>query len=382
MVTADVDTERGTHGIAGDAVNVASRLSGLAGPGEILVGEETVRRSQGRVVFDDLGPRRVKGKTEPITVFKVVSAEAPEAGMGLDRQVSSEMVGRDRELDRLELQVMKVINGQGSVVNVVGEAGIGKSRLIAELRKRDVMKKVTLLEGRAISIGRNLSFYPIIDLLKQWAGIAEDDPETARLEKLESAVRAIHPEEANEIVPFVATLMGMKLRGKHAERVKGIEGESLEKIIFKNVRELIIKGSELRPTLVVMEDLHWADESSLGLLEALYRLVENHRVLFINVFRPGYRQSEDHTPEKISGLLPDHHVEIAVQPLDKQASDTLIGNVIDIKGLPYSLRIQIGERAGGNPFFIEEVVRSLIDEGAIGTEQTGRLRSRTRSTVW
>ena len=152
------------------------------------------------------------------------------------------MVGRDRELDRLELQVMKVINGEGSVVNVVGEAGIGKSRLIAELRKRDVMKKVTLLEGRAISIGRNLSFYPIIDLLKQWAGIAEDDPETARFDKLESAVRAIHPEEADEIVPFVAMLMGMKLRGKHAERVKGIEGESLEKLIFKNVRELIIKG--------------------------------------------------------------------------------------------------------------------------------------------
>ncbi len=116
VVTADVDTERGTHGIAGDAVNVASRLSGLAGPGEILVGEETVRRSQGRFVFDDLGPRRVKGKAEPITVFKVISAQAPEAAMGLDRQVSSEMVGRDRELDRLELQVMKVINGQGSVV--------------------------------------------------------------------------------------------------------------------------------------------------------------------------------------------------------------------------------------------------------------------------
>ena len=243
VVTADVDPESGTHAIAGDAVNVASRLSGMAGPGEILVGEETVRRSQGRFVFDDLGPRRVKGKTDPITVFKVVSPRGSVPGGAFDRQVSSEMVGRDRELDRLELQVMKVINGEGSVVNVVGEAGIGKSRLIAELRKRDVMKKVTLLEGRAISIGRNLSFYPIIDLLKQWAGIAEDDSETARFEKLERAVSAIHPEEADEIVPFVAVLMGMKLRGKHAERVKGIEGESLEKIIFKNVRELIIKGS-------------------------------------------------------------------------------------------------------------------------------------------
>ncbi|MDQ1240323.1 MAG: hypothetical protein QG577_2509, partial [Thermodesulfobacteriota bacterium] len=105
VVTADVDPTRGTHGIAGDAVNVASRLSGLAGPGEIFVGEETVRRAKGRFVFDGLGPRRVKGKAEPITVFKVVSVKASPQGIGADRQVSSEMVGRDRELDRLELQV-------------------------------------------------------------------------------------------------------------------------------------------------------------------------------------------------------------------------------------------------------------------------------------
>jgi len=365
VVTADVDPTRGTHGIAGDAVNVASRLSGLAGPGEIFVGEETARRARGRFVFNDLGPQRVKGKAEPITVFRAVGVKAHSRDVAANREISSEMVGRDKELDRLEFQVMKAINGEGSVVNVVGEAGIGKSRLIAELRKRDVMKKVTFLEGRAICIGRNLSFHPIIDLLKQWAGIAEDDSETKGFDKLDRAVRAIHPEEAHEIVPFTAVLMGMKLRGKHAERVKGIEGESLEKLIFKNVRELVTKGSELRPTVVVMEDLHWADASSLLLLESLYRLVEKHRILFINVFRPGYWQEEDQTPEKIREFLPNHYVEMAIQPLDKETSETLIGNMIDIKGFPYSLRVQIGERAGGNPFFIEEVVRSLIDEGAI-----------------
>jgi class 3 adenylate cyclase/tetratricopeptide (TPR) repeat protein len=364
-VTADVDPTKGTHGVTGDAINVAARLSDLAQAREILVGPDTHRACQSHFPFQPLAPAKVKGKSEPIPVFKVLSAKvsAPQARTG--RQVSSEMVGRDSELDKLELQVMKAINGEGSVVNVIGEAGIGKSRLIAELKKREVMKRVTLLEGRAISIGKNLSFHPIIDLLKQWAGIAEDDSEARAFDKLEKAIRSVHPEETNEILPFVATLMGMKLTGKHAERVKGIEGEGLEKLILKNVRELVIKGSELRASVVIMEDLHWADTSSFELLGSLYRLAEKYRIAFINVFRPGYFDSDDGAVAKVGERLPVYYVEIQIQPLDKDNSEALINNMLEIKGLPYSLKTQIVERAGGNPFFIEEVVRSLIDEGAV-----------------
>jgi class 3 adenylate cyclase/tetratricopeptide (TPR) repeat protein len=365
VVTADVNPEKGTHGVAGDAVNVASRLSGMAGPDEILVGEESVRRAKRRFAFDDLGHKQAKGKAELVRVFKVVSAKSLAKSSGIDRQVSSEMVGRDKELDKLEFQVMKAINGEGSVVNVVGEAGIGKSRLIAELKKRDVMKRVTLLEGRAISIGKNLSFHAITDLFKQWAMIGEGDTEAEAFYKLEKAIKQVHPEEANEIVPFVATLMGMKFTGRHAERVKGIEGEALEKLIFKNVRELVMKGAELRATVVVMEDLHWADTSSIELLEALYRLAEKHRVAFVNVFRPGYFEGDDDEIASMGQMLPGRYVEIEILPLDHNNSETLIENMLSIKGLPYSIKHQIVERAGGNPFFIEEVVRSLIDEGAV-----------------
>ena len=315
--------------------------------------------------MEDLGKRQAKGKAEPISVFKLVSVKAHSEATFLDRQVSSAMVGRERELDRLELQVMKAINGEGSVVNVVGEAGIGKSRLMAELKNREVIKRVNLLEGRAISIGKNLSFHPIIDLLKQWAGISEEDPEVVAFDKLDRVIREIHPEEAGEILPFVAILMGMKLTGRPAERVRGIEGEALEKLIFKNLRELLIKGSERVPTVIVMEDLHWADTSSLLLLQSLYRLAEKNRILFINLFRPGYWQGEDQFMDKIRELLPNHYVELNIQPLDQQAGETLITNLLDIRRLPYALRQQVIERSGGNPFFIEEVVRSLIDEGAI-----------------
>ena len=195
---------------------------------------------------------------------------------------------------------------------------------------------MTLLEGRAISIGRNLSFYPIIDLLKQWAGIGEGDSEAVAFDKLGRPSGSFHPEETNEILPFVATLMGMKLTGSHAERVKGIEGEALEKLIFKNVRELVIKGASCDPPW-----LSW--KTSTGpipaplLLVGLCRLAEKHRIAFINVFRPGYFESDDGQDRSIGTMLPTHYVEIASSPWTGQNSETLINNMLEIKGLPDTL---------------------------------------------
>ncbi len=370
-VTADVNPEKGTHGVTGEAVNVGARLSDLADAGDILVGAETFRASQGHFAFEALNPVKVKGKSEPIPIYKLLSENSHLSSIRSGRQVSSEMVGRDREMDKLEFQVMKALNGEGSIVNVIGEAGIGKSRLMAELKKKEVMKRVTLLEGRAISIGRNLSFHPIIDLLKQWAGIAEDDREISAFHKLENAVKEVHPEETEEILPFLATLMGMKLTGKHAERIKDTKGEALEKLILKNVRELLIKGSASRPAIFLMEDLHWADASSIDLLEALYHLAENHKIVFINVFRPGYLEAGHNKIATLGQKYPGRYAEVEIRPLEKADSEELIANMLHIEGLPHSLKDQIVGRAGGNPFFIEEVIRSLIDEGVVVQGERG-----------
>ena len=351
----------------GDTVNLASRMEGLAEPDTIYVTEDTFKLTEGLFRFEALGKKKVKGKEEPVPVYKVLSTKEDvyRPRLGFERMIYSEMVGREKELDRLELQVMRVINGKGSVVNIIGEAGIGKSRLVAELKNYDVMKKVALFEGRAISIGRNLSFHPIIDLLKHWARIRGDDSEAAALSKLETAVRRVYPEEVDEVLPFVATLMGMKLSGRYAERVKGIEGEALEKLILKNVRDLLIKSTELTPLVIVTEDLHWSDTSSIELMESLFRLAETQRILFVNVFRPGHKETGDRIVETIKERLPSYYVEIVLQPLDERISETLINNMLNIRGLQHAVIDQIVERAGGNPFFIEEVVRSFIDEGAV-----------------
>jgi len=380
VVGAIGDDLRMDYTAQGDTANLAARMESTAQPGTVLVAEATYRLVKDSFEFEPQGQIPVKGKEKPVSVYRLKD-KAFKARARSEREVYSEMVGRDQELDRLELQILKAVNGEGSVVNVVGEAGIGKSRLMAELKKREVVKRVMLLEGRAISMGKNLSFYPVIALLKNWAHIREDDGEAAAMNKLQESIRRVSVEVADEIFPFVATLMGMKLSGKHAERVKGIEGEALEKLIFKNVRELLIRATELIPIVIVIEDLHWADTSSLILIDALYQLSRSQKVVFINVFRPGYWDNTEKTPANLKERMADLSlVELVLQPLDSQSSETLINNMLNIKGLHHGIKTRIIERAGGNPFFIEEVVRGLIDEGAVvvkdgGFEVTDKINS-------
>ena len=351
----------------GDTVNLASRMEGLAVPGTTYVTENTFKLTQEIFRFENLGGKKVKGKEKSIHVYKVLSAKEGvyRPRLGFERTIYSEMVGRDQEIGKLERQVIKAINGEGSIVNIIGEAGIGKSRLVAELKNREPMKRVSLFEGRAISNGRNLSFHPIIDILKQWAGIREFDGEETAFSKLQTAVTQVCSVQVDDVFPFVATLMGIKLSGRYAERVRDIEGEALEKLIYKNLRDLLIKATEMGPLVLVIEDMHWADISSIELIEYMFRLTETQRILFINVFRPGYKETGDRTIQIIRKRFSLYYVEIALQPMNPSMSENLVNNMLNIRGLQHDVMHQIIDRAGGNPFFIEEVVRSFIDEGAV-----------------
>ncbi len=353
--------------VIGDTVNLAARMEALAEPGTTYLTKETYRLAKGLFHFQPVGEKVVKGKENPISVYKVLSAKEDvyRPRLGSERQIYSRIVGRDSELNKLELQVMKAVNDQGSVVNIIGEAGIGKSRLLAELKNREVMKRVTLMEGRAISIGKNLSFHPITDLLKQWAGIRSDDGEAKTFDKLQAAIKRVFREEYSEVLPFVAILMGMKLPGIHAQRAEGIEGEALNNLILKSVRDLLVKATELTPLVMVIDDLHWADTSSIELMESLFRLAETHKILFINLFRPGYQETGDRLVESLKDRQVNYYVEIVLEPLPEKMSEALIGNMLNFKELQHAWVTGIVERTGGNPFFIEEVVRSLIDEQAL-----------------
>lgn len=358
------DDLRMDYTAVGDSTNLASRMESMAEPGSILVTENTYKRVRKYFEFRPLGKFDIKGTSKRLNVYELKD-EIDYSRSGPVRKIFSELVGRENELNRLELHLTKVIDGEGSVVNVIGDPGIGKSRLIAELKKKDDIKNVKLLEGRALAIGKNLSFHPIIDILKYWTGIRESDRESETIEKLEMTIRSIYPPEVEELFPFIATLMGMKLIGKHAQRVKGIEGEALEKFILKSLRELIARASETIPVMLIVEDLQWSDLTTIEFLESLFRLASDHPILFINVFRPNYKETSDRLIDTIRDRYGKYSLEINLKPMEEHQCRALIDNLIKVKTVPQPLRESIIKSAEGNPFFIEEVVRSFIDEGLV-----------------
>ncbi len=357
------------YSVIGEVVDLAAQFKDISPKNGITVGPATYKTTKSDFDFEVMESAPLKGRRDPLTVYSLLSVKEKvhRARLGAERMIYSDMVGRANELEKLKRHVLKAMDGEGSIVNIIGEAGIGKSRLVAELNRRGELRKVTLLRGRALSIGSNLSFHPIIDLLKSWARIKEEDPQATSAQKIENAIRSVCQEGVSEIFPFIATLMGIKLTGPHAERIKGIEGDALEKLILKNIRDLIAQASLINPLVFVLEDLHWADSTSVDLFESLFRLAESKSILFINVMRPNYETSE-RILRTVRTRYPDFSTEIRLDPLDDSQCEALIGNLLHVGVLPIRIKELIARRAEGNPFFIEEVARSFIDDGAVEIE--------------
>jgi class 3 adenylate cyclase/tetratricopeptide (TPR) repeat protein len=353
--------------LMGEAVNHAMRISRFAGEDQLLTDDKTMVGLKDDFEFQKLEPIPLKGGTEILPIFEVTGKKRKKLVIKpkSERKIISEMVGRSREMEQLEWLISNLAVGKGAIVNIVGKAGMGKSRLMAEMKVQPIMEKVLVLEGRALSTGQNLSFHPITNLIKSWAGITEDDLPSASSEKLYQGIKRNTPEQADEIYAFLATMMGLPLEGKYKERVKGIEGEALEKLILKNLRDLIIASTKDKPRIYLVEDMHWSDSSSLTLFESLYKLSLNHPVMFINVLRPGYKETGDYILKYLVDHFPGDHSTINISSLLETDAEQLIYNLLRKVRLPAETEQMIIRKTEGNPFFIEEVIRSFIDEGII-----------------
>ncbi|MDX1701074.1 MAG: AAA family ATPase, partial [Melioribacteraceae bacterium] len=367
VIAGTIGTEGNkNYTVFGKPVNNVTQYLNKCNVSQILVGSQTYKLTKNEFKYNESPSLLFANSNEELKIYDLLSEReiVSRPRLAMERQIYSKMVGRDNELETIRSRIIKLIDGQGIIINLIGEAGIGKSRLKVEFRNLEEIKNVTLLEGRSLSIGKSLSFHPLTDIMKNWAGIAEDDKLSESHRKLENLIFDIYPQNAEEVFPFVATMMGIKLSGKFAERITGIKGDALERLIQKNFRDFFGYASRQNPIIFVMEDLHWADATSIEFLNSLYRLAQDNPIMFVNIFRPNYENSRM-ILDSINNRYNSLYSNIYLDALDDKYGNSLINNLISIENIDTRIIDLIYTRSGGNPFFIEEIIRSLIDEGAI-----------------
>jgi class 3 adenylate cyclase/tetratricopeptide (TPR) repeat protein len=350
------DNLRMDYSAIGDITNLASRLQQLAEPGTILVSERTSRLVQGAVRLEALTPVEVKGKTEPVSIYKVVGT-LPRRSPIVSRseRTLSQFVGRERELATLEALFTQVEAGQGQVVGIVGEAGGGKSRLLYEFRQRLQDKRVTYLEGRCLSYGSSIPYHPLIDVLRHNCGISETESPATIIEKVRLALQEVgmDPEES---APYLLQLLGVK---EGTESLAVLTPEAIRTRTFETLKQMSLQGSQQRPLIFEIEDVHWIDKTSEAYLASLVESLAGTAILLLTTYRPGYR------PPWIDK---SYATQLSLRSLTPQDSVTVVHSTSHHAALPASLEHRIIEQAEGNPFFLEELTRAVIEQGALPTD--------------
>jgi class 3 adenylate cyclase/tetratricopeptide (TPR) repeat protein len=363
----------------GDAVNTAARMQGAAHPGTVLITADTHRQVRNLFVFERRGSVDLKGKSEPVEAYEVLMV-APVRGKvrGIDG-LSSPLVGRDDAFGRLREVLSNTRHGRGAFVAIVGEAGLGKSRLVAELRRSVAGGPgfpAMWIEGRAQSFGQSTPYDPWRQVLMSSIGAREGDAPGAIREQLRATGARLHI--TTEAEAILETLLGIESAAT-AIAPRPRDGKSLSEQIAVAVRSYLAGLAQQSPTVLVFDDLHWADAASSDLLEQVSVLVENAPVVIIAALRPDKQAASWAAVERVRGALERHFSEIVLDPLSTDDSRHLLGNLLRIEDLPESVRTLILAKSDGNPFFIEEVIRTLIDGGYV-IQENGHWRA-TRGVV-
>jgi ABC-type transport system substrate-binding protein/class 3 adenylate cyclase len=341
----------------GDTVNVASRLQNLAPPGGVVLGSTTARQVQSCFLMEELGDKEVRGRQATIRTFQVTGIREPEP-----YAPSTPLVGRDFELTVLERTMDGLVEGRGVIVSIMGEPGIGKTRLVAEVRNR-YRDRVRFVEGRAVSYAQSFPYWPIRDLLRELLEVGASTPEARVRLELKTLLGELF-EDADEVYPFIASLMAITLEPDAAQRIRELNRESVQNQTFEYVSELLMHLSQEMPLCVVLEDLHWADEATLELLEALLPITEEASVGLFLLYRSERHLQSWSLGERARKLFPHRYREIELRPLPTDASRTLVVEAAEGE-VPEDVAELLAERAGGNPFFLEEAFRDLVERGAL-----------------
>ena len=353
------DDLRMDYTAVGDTTNLAARLQQIARPGSVLVSEATHKQIAGYFETLELGELAVKGHA-PVEAFEVLRARGRRARLDVAAERGlTPLVGREHELETLDDLFRELKAGRGQVVSVAGEAGIGKSRLLLEFRRRLARagEQAIWLEGRCVSFGQSIPFLPVIDQFRESFGIEEFDGEPEIIAKVEHGLRRMG--QLEEHIPYVRYLLAVD---PGDPTISAMEPSARRKRLLEACRAVALRGASIRPILFVFEDLHWVDTSTEEFLTFLTDSVAGAPIMLLLTYRLGY------TPPFGSRSF---CTTLTLRSLSEAETLAMAGRVLGTEQFPLELKGALMEKAEGVPLFVEEVTKTLIDLGVLRRENGG-----------
>ena len=344
----------------GHTANLASRMQALAPTGSVAISESTRKLAEGYFALKPLGPTRVKGVSEPVNVYEVTGLGPLRtrlqraAGRGLTK-----FVGREREMDILAHAAELAHAGRGQIVAVIAEAGIGKSRLFFEFKAKH-QSGWMVLEAFSVSHGKASAYFPVLELLHSYFKINSDDDPRTRREKVAGRI-AILDRTQEDAFPFLFGLLGIT---EGEDPLGYMDGLQRKRRTLDAIKRILLRESINQPTMVIFEDLHWIDDETQGFLNLLADSIGTSKILLLVNYRPEY----SHTWNSKS-----YYTQLRLDPLRLESADEMLSSLVGDGVEVAPLKRMIIERTGGNPFFMEETVQVLLDEGTLVRNGTLRL---------
>ena len=338
----------------GDVTNVAARLQSAAAPGTVVVGGSTARRLAHRFVLESLGELNIKGREQPVAAWRLVRVQ--EASQ---EPAPTPLVDREAEVGRLRAGLDELLEGRGQVLLLMGETGIGKTRMLSELRTIAGGRAVWL-EGHCRSYGSEILYGPLVDVLRRWLLVESGEAEVSVRTKLRAKLAGLATLDAAEVVRPLGRLLGFR----DDEDRRDERPEELARELRGAYTAWLDALTATQPVVLALDELHWADPATRELAEALLEVTDRAPLLLAVAFRAD--EPSEGSRFRLHALehFPHRTVELQLGPLPSAACEELLGMLME-EGLDDDARAELVVRAEGNPLYLEELLRSLIEEGGL-----------------